>query len=85
MRALLEASEGTPNPEIDSKLITEVIAKLPSLRSFFVRGGSNAIMPNRIETPVLFPSLSLAQLEFEENCNLIIQTMFKEHTARRYL
>jgi hypothetical protein len=50
---------------------------IPSLKNF-------AITANPIETPVVAPLLSPAQMQFHDKCNIITQNIFAEHTARRY-
>jgi hypothetical protein len=70
------------------------------MRAILARGGSNGlnelyeyslmpalrdfgIMSYPIETPVV-PQL-LRQIEFQQNCKLIIENLFKDHANRRYM
>ena len=54
---------------------------IPSLKEF-------AITANQIKNPAMIPLLSPvlnpAQIEFQVNCKIITQNIFREHTARRY-
>jgi hypothetical protein len=74
MRAMLVRGGG-------SLVIADQLPKyflIPSLKDF-------EIMANPIKTPVVRPLLSSYQMKFQDNCNLIIQNIFREHTARRYI
>lgn len=42
-------------------------------------------MANPIKTPVVTTLLSPAQMEFQANCKLITQNLFREHTACHYV
>ena len=68
------------------------------MKAIMARGGSqelleyvlipslkNYLMKNYSITPVVTPLLSPAQIQLQETNKLIIQNMFQEHTARRYL
>ena len=69
MRAILARGGGTP--QIKQSIL------IPSLKNF-------GITVNPIKTPLVTPLLNPAQMEFYQNCNLITQNIFAEHTTRRY-
>lgn len=69
MRSIL-AGRGGGSQEIMEYVL------IPSLKDF-------TIMSNRVKTPLVSPLLNPAQIGFQENCNLMTQNIFREHTARR--
>jgi hypothetical protein len=89
----------TTNPATNAAVGGAIASKIAYMRAILVRGGSDqlseyflipslkdfAIMANPIKTTVVPPLLSPAQMEFQDNCKLINQNLFREHTARRYV
>lgn len=53
----------------------------PSLKNYLMNNYSITVNPNSVLTPLWSP----AQIQLQETNKLIIQNMFQEHTAHRYL
>jgi len=71
MKAILAARGGS------QQLLEYVLT--PSLKNYLMKNYSITV------NPVVTPLLSPAQIQLQETNKLIIQNMFQEHTARRYL
>lgn len=77
MRSVLEARGG-------SQQFLEYVLT-PSLKNYLMKNYSITVNPVVTPVPVVNPLLSFAQIQLQETNKHIIQNMFQEHTARRYL
>jgi hypothetical protein len=90
----------TTDPTTNAAMGAAVASKIAYMKAILAtRGGSQQLLEyvltpslknylitvNPVVNPLLSPLLSPAQIKLQETNKLLIQNMFQEHTARRYL
>ena len=97
LAAFISTSAGsalTTDPSTNAAVGGTVALKIAYMRAILTRGGAThqitklisslkdfAIIVDSVKTPVVTPLLNPAQMQFHQNCNIITQNIFAEHTA----